>query len=318
MQFAPEKSELIHFMQSRHLIRLKLCLGDTEIEPWESAQFLGVWLDRKLNFNKHVQKVKGKLSTQNFALTRLAASTWGCDLARAREIYTKVIRNAVAYGASAFHTPTTNDQPKGVTQGLMAAQTCCLHTVAGVYKVTPARSLETETWVPPLDLYLNTWVAQFEKRLQGSRKGELIRQSGVTVARALHQRRGCPPGPLRGKYRDTAALATWAAQWVPEDTNAEAAAEQAWRCRWQKEYDEAVRQRPRRHKEAADNPLFTEEAVRRHDGLRKAESSMLIQVRTGKIGLWDFLFQQRVPEAATPLCSCSCTERETAEHRPQV
>ena len=34
----------------------------------------------------------------------------------------------------------------------------------------------------------------------------------------------------------------------------------------------------------------------------------------GKIGLRDFLFQRRVPEATTPLCSCSCTERETAEH----
>src|SRR5438045_7670632 len=102
----------------------------------------------------------------------------------------------------------------------MAAQTRCLRTVAGAYKATPARSPETKTWVRPLDLYLNTRVAQFEKRLQGSRMGEFIRQSGVTVARALRQRRGRPPGPPRGKYRDTAALATWAAQWVPEDTNA--------------------------------------------------------------------------------------------------
>ena len=113
MQFAPEKSELIHFTRSRHPIRLKLRLGDTEIEPRESARFSGVWLDRKLNFNEHVRKVKGKLSTQNFALTRLAASVWGCDLVRAREIYTKVIRNAVAYGASAFHTLTTEGLPKG-------------------------------------------------------------------------------------------------------------------------------------------------------------------------------------------------------------
>src|SRR5436305_10470961 len=113
MQFAPEKSELIHFTQSRHLIRLKLRLGDTEIEPRESARFLGVWLNRKLNFNEHVRKVKGKLSTQNFALTRLAASVWGCDLVRAREIYTKVIWNAVAYGASVFHMPTTEGPPRG-------------------------------------------------------------------------------------------------------------------------------------------------------------------------------------------------------------
>ena len=130
MQFTPEKSELIHFTRSRRPIRLKLRLGDMEIKPLESARFLGVWLDRKLDFNEHVRKVKGKLSTLNFALTRLAGSAWGCTLARAREIYTKVIRSAVAYGASVFHTPSTENRPKGVTRGLMAAQTRCLRTVA--------------------------------------------------------------------------------------------------------------------------------------------------------------------------------------------
>jgi len=109
-------------------------------------------------------------------------------------------------------------------------------------------------------------------------------------------------------------LATWAAQWAPGDTSPEEAAEQAWRRRWQKEYHEATRQRPERHKEAADEPLFTEEAVRRHDGLRKVESSVLVQARTGKIGLRHFLFQRRVPEAVTPLCNCSHQQRETAEH----
>ena len=58
----------------------------------------------------------------------------------------------------------------------------------------------------------------------------------------------------------------------------------------------------------------TEEAVRRHDGLHKVESSVLVQARTGKIGLRNFLFQRGVPEVVTPLCNCSCLQRETAEH----
>ena len=44
--------------------------------------------------------------------------------------------------------------------------------------------------------------------------------------------------------------------------------------------------------------------VQRHDGLRKAESSALIQARTGKIGLKAFLFQIKVPGKPTPLCDC--------------
>jgi hypothetical protein len=38
--------------------------------------------------------------------------------------------------------------------------------VARAYKSTPIRCLETETWVPPLDLYLNKRLVDFEQRLQ--------------------------------------------------------------------------------------------------------------------------------------------------------
>jgi hypothetical protein len=50
--------------------------------------------------------VKKKLRTQSYALSRLAVSTWGLGLAKAREVYTKCIRLALAYGASSFHIPT--------------------------------------------------------------------------------------------------------------------------------------------------------------------------------------------------------------------
>jgi hypothetical protein len=89
----------------------------------------------------------------------------------------------------------------------------------------------------------------------------------VAVVRALCQRRGRLLRLPKGKYRDRAALAAWAAQWAPEDTSLEAVAEQAWRLHWQGEYDEAMRQQLRRYKEAADKPLFTEDTVHRHEGL---------------------------------------------------
>ena len=42
-------------------------------------------------------------------------------------------------------------------------------------------------------------------------------------------------------------------------------------------------------------------ALARYQGLRKHESSLLIQVRTGKVGLRAFLFEKKVPGIATPL-----------------
>ena len=100
MEFAPQKSELMHFTRKHAGFTKGVRLTGRTINPVESARFLGVWLDRKLQWGRHLKEVKKKLATQKFALSKLAASVWGCSLARAREIYTKVIRATIAYGAS--------------------------------------------------------------------------------------------------------------------------------------------------------------------------------------------------------------------------
>jgi hypothetical protein len=59
--------------------------------------------------------------------------------------------------------------------------------------------------------------------------------------------------------------------------------------------------------------LFTNRSLKKHEGLTKAQSSLLTQVRTGDIGLRDYLFRCKVPEVPTPYCSCG-EGRETVEH----
>src|SRR5216117_4214374 len=56
---------------------------------------------------------------------------------------------------------------------------------------------------------------------------------------------------------------------------------------------------------ADHEPEFEEgKSLEKNNGLRKHESSVLIQMRTRKIGLRAFLHQRRVPEVLTPGCSC--------------
>ena len=50
-----------------------------------------------------------------------------------------------------------------------------------------------------------------------------------------------------------------------------------------------------------------------HKQLKKAESSVLVQARTGRIGLAHFLNKARVPGYETPACRCGLGD-ETAEH----
>src|SRR3954469_22266949 len=63
----------------------------------------------------------------------------------------------------------------------------------------------------------------------------------------------------------------------------------------------------------AAQPLFSYNALKKHQHLRKHESSLLTQIRTGKVGLRAFLFERKVPEVATPRCPCG-EAPETAAH----
>ena len=87
--------------------------------------------------------------------------------------------------------------------------------------------------------------------------------------------------------------------------------ELAWRARWeqQREGQPAIRLADR------DPPdlLFTDKALRKHEGLTKAQSSLLAQARIGDIGLREYLFRRGVLEVATPHCECG-EGRETVEY----
>ncbi len=50
--------------------------------------------------------------------------------------------------------------------------------------------------------------------------------------------------------------------------------------------------------------LFTNRALQKHQGLTKAQSSLLTQARTGAIGLRDFLFRANVLGVYTLYCDC--------------
>ena len=79
-----------------------------------------------------------------------------------------------------------------------------------------------------------------------------------------------------------------------------------WAIKWQSE-----RRRGWFSIVAKEEPSI--ERLKLHNQLKKAESAILVQARTGRIGLASFLNKARVPGYDSPNCRC---ERgiETAEH----
>ena len=113
------------------------------------------------------------------------------------------------------------------------------------------------------------------------------------------------------------ARARWAREWCTEGavSTPDEAVERDWKRRWERTSAARRAQEGRNTREPAEtDPVFRgKQALKRHMGLKKHESSLLTQIRTGKVGLRAFLFQRRVPNVATPLCRCGNGE-ETPAH----
>jgi ribonuclease HI len=81
--------------------------------------------------------------------------------------------------------------------------------------------------------------------------------------------------------------------------------EQAWIASWRKETKGRATYR---HTQTP-----TKKVLQLHKGLTKRESALLVQLRTEKIGLNDFLFNRRVPDFTSPRCGCGA-RRQTVAH----
>lgn len=51
-------------------------------------------------------------------------------------------------------------------------------------------------------------------------------------------------------------------------------------------------------------PHLSSQTLKIHQGLRKHESALVVQLRTGKTGFMSFLHKMRVPEVDSPNCTC--------------
>ena len=305
MKFAPAKYELIHFTRSRTKFNLEASayFGGTEKQPAAEARVLGVWLDTKLRWTAHTKKAIQKGTTQAGALTRISASTWGATFVRSRLIYSSVVRPQLAYGASSWHSPGAS-KAKGVTAKLQLIQNKCLRTIAGAYRATPIATLETETYTPPLDLYLDSRAAAFQDRLQESPVYQQIQKACQVIVRRTKVK-----ARQQAKYRTSGEIRRdWAATRDQEPGGSQGShkrrMQQAWETRW----NTLSRTTWDQIKRPPDKKV-----LRLHLKLRKAESSILVQMRSGRTGLAHFLSKAKVPSYDTGLCECGQSQ-ETPRH----
>jgi hypothetical protein len=119
----------------------------------------------------------------------------------ARQVYAVVIRSVLAYIAPNWHE--IGGGLKKLSKALIPVQNKCLRIVSGAYKAIPARYLELEIAILPLDLYFDKWVADFEDCTEVSGMAKLLRAAGAKAAELATNRPG-----NRSRRRRAAAAQT--------------------------------------------------------------------------------------------------------------
>lgn len=106
--FTLKKYELIYLARNPKKLNMAAAItvaGET-IASKTDIRVPDVQIDTKLRWGPHIKKIQGKMVTQTHAPTKIAASTWGASFTRARQVYSAVVRPAITYRSTVWHSPS--------------------------------------------------------------------------------------------------------------------------------------------------------------------------------------------------------------------
>ena len=150
LKFSPEKSSAVLFHRKRKNPQLiSLQINQINIPYQTTTKYLGMTIDRKLNWSQHISQ-KSKMAKSLLYLTKRAiGATWGPQPSLAKWAYTGIVRPKLTYGC---HLWANCSQQKSKLKTFRTIQRAALLPLGPVRQQTPTSGLEIITNTTPLDL----------------------------------------------------------------------------------------------------------------------------------------------------------------------
>ena len=137
---------------NRYKFNLKpLKLFDCVIPFSVEAKYLGLVLDTRLNWEKHLNQLVTKCTKSFWACKSMVGRTWGLSPKMTHWIYTQVILPRITYGCIVWwhRAKTTNFKTK-LSKLQRMAELC----ITGATRTTPTAALDAALLLPPLELVI--------------------------------------------------------------------------------------------------------------------------------------------------------------------
>uniref|UniRef100_A0ABD2WLB7 RNase H type-1 domain-containing protein n=1 Tax=Trichogramma kaykai TaxID=54128 RepID=A0ABD2WLB7_9HYME len=98
LEVAPEKCVLVIFDKSKQAKKIPIKVNDLVVEPSEKTRFLGMIMDRQLNWNHHSTNLVNKCKYSLRILSFLRLTRWGANPEFLITLYKALIRPKMEYG----------------------------------------------------------------------------------------------------------------------------------------------------------------------------------------------------------------------------
>lgn len=166
LKLSKSKTEAVVFTRKRGWNPRKVLHLDGTIIPFrDKAKYLGITIDAKLNFADHIKDRAAKALRVCAQANRLVGKKWGMTPAKARWVYTAMVRPILSYGCVTW--------VKGIlvqrnVKELQKVQRLGCLIMTSARRSAPTAALETMMDVDPIDLHLKGLALKTSIRLQAT------------------------------------------------------------------------------------------------------------------------------------------------------
>ena len=181
LKFNAKKTKAMFFTNKKGIEKPKLFIDGEEIEYVKEFKYLGVVIDDKLSWKKHINHTSNKATATFMQCQNMMGKTWGLSPKITRWTYTSLIRPILSYGSMIWLKGTT--QTSKLNPLVKIQRRACLATLNAM-RTTPTASMELLLDIQPINIFLQTCAINTHLRLKDN--GNWIPKVGETTNPTNH------------------------------------------------------------------------------------------------------------------------------------